>query len=63
MKCCSFCNDTEDFVGEKEETSFVGLSWKSRELFKRFGEQMLLEALTSSAFMTGNFKQSRRSEH
>lgn len=66
MKYWSFCNDIEDFVfqvGEKEETSFVGLSRKSTELFKRFGEQMLLEALTSSAFTTSNFKQSRRSEH
>lgn len=63
MKYWSFCNDTEDFVGEKEETSLIGLSRKSTELFKRFGEQMLLEALTSSAFTTSNFKQSRRSEH
>lgn len=57
---------TQDFileVGEKEEGSFVGLSWKSTELFKRFGEQTLLKALTNSAFTTSNFKQSRRSEH
>lgn len=62
----SFHSHTEDFileVGEKEERSFVGLSCKSTELFKRFGEQMLLKALTNSAFTTSNFKQSRRSEH
>lgn len=62
----SFCSPTKDFileVGGKEERTFAGLSWKSTELFKRFGEQMLLKALNSSAFTTSNFTQSRRLEH
>lgn len=64
-----FCNPTKNCILEvgwgvrEEERSFVGLSWKSTELFKRFGEQMLLKALTSSAFTTSNFKQGGRSEH
>lgn len=51
------------FRGRWKREIICWFEWKTTELFRRFGEQMLLKALTSSVFTTSNFKQSRRSEH